>query len=333
MSPLVAGCVAWVMAALLAPAAWGQATQPAAAPGVRAHDPSAVVRSNGGYWFFATGPGVRSYRSKDLQSWTPGPRVFAEGQAPGWVRDEVPQNRGGQDFWAPDVIRAGERYLLYYSVSSWGKNTSVIALASNRALDPEEPGYRWVDEGVVVRSRPGDDFNAIDPAVTLDAEGRLWMSFGSFWGGIKLIELDAATGKRIAADSPIYSLARAKQIEAPHITRHGGRYYLLLNWGLCCRGTSSTYNIRVGRAERITGPYLDRDGRDMNDGGGTLLLGSEGDFIGPGHPSIFEDAQGRSWMACHYYDGAQRGRATFALRALAWDADGWPVIGEPLLLE
>ena len=178
-----------------------------------------------------------------------------------------------------------------------------------------------------MRSKPGDDFNAIDPAVTFDADGRLWMSFGSFWGGIKLIELDPATGKRIAPDSPIHSLARAKEIEAPNIFRHDGRYYLLLNWGLCCRGVKSTYNIRVGRAEKITGPYVDRDGKDLNEGGGTLLLGSHDDFIGPGHPSIFRDGEGRFWLACHFYDAANRGRATFVLRRLTWDADGWPIVG------
>ena len=303
-----------------------QATRPAGSRHVRAHDPSSIVQSGQEHWFFATGPGVRPYRSRDLLTWTPGPRVFADGAAPDWVRDEVPLNKFGQDFWAPDVIRVGERFLLYYSVSSWGRNTSAIALASNRVLDPDKPDYRWVDEGIVMRSREGDDFNAIDPAVTFDADGRLWMSFGSFWGGIKLIELDPTTGKRVAPDSPIHSLARAKEIEAPHIFRHRGHYYLFLNWGLCCRGVKSTYTIRVGRSESITGPYLDRDGKDLRAGGGTLLLHSHDNFIGPGHPSIFPDRDGRFWLGCHFYDGANRGRATFALRRLTWDNEGWPAV-------
>lgn len=293
--------------------------------GLRIHDPSSIVSSNGEYWLFGTGPGVQSYRSKDLRNWERGPRAFE--QPPAWIRDAVPANRNGNDFWAPDVIRVGERYLLYYSVSSWGKNASVIALASNRTLDPENPDYRWTDEGIVIRSTPGtDDFNAIDPAATLDADGNLWLSFGSFWGGIMLVQLDPKTGLRIAPDSPIHPLAKKDQIEAPSIHRHGRHYYLFVNWGLCCRGVNSTYNIRVGRSERITGPYLDKDGKDMRRGGGTLLLGSEGPFVGPGHPSIFVEGD-RQWLAVHFYDATNRGRGTLALRPLTWDADGWPVVG------
>jgi arabinan endo-1,5-alpha-L-arabinosidase len=301
----------------------------------RLHDPSAIVQCKDEYWLFSTGPGVPSYRSKDLETWERGPRVFPEA-GPAWVRATIPNNRNGNDFWAPDVIRLGDRYLVYYSVSSWGRNTSAIALATNRTLDPAEPDYRWVDEGLVLQSVAGrDDFNAIDPAPVLDADGRMWLAFGSFWGGIKMVELDPATGLRVAADSPIHSLAQKDQIEGPYIVRQGGHYYLLVAWGWCCRGVNSTYNIRVGRADRITGPYLDRDGRDMRDGGGTLLLGSDGPFIGPGQPSVFSppDATGRAdkpaaqhHLVCHFYDATRRGRGTLAIRLLEWDAGGWPVV-------
>lgn len=291
--------------------------------GVRTHDPSTIVRSGDAYWFFATGPGVRSYRSKDLLNWEPGPRVFD--RSPAWVATEVPQNRGGIDFWAPDVIHVDGRYLLYYSVSSWGKNTSCIALASNATLDPDDPAYQWVDEGVVMRSSRSDKFNAIDPAVTLDADGNLWMSFGSFWGGIQLVRLDRATGLRPTGDSAVHTLASQREIEAPAIHYRDGRYYLFVSTGLCCRGVKSTYEIRVGRSDRITGPYLDRDGKDLRAGGGSLVLGKDGPFIGPGHPGIFTDGT-REWLSCHFYDATNRGRGTLAIRPLAWDADGWPVV-------
>ena len=293
---------------------------------VRIHDPSGIVRCKDEYWLFATGPGVRSFRSKDLKTWEPGPRVFAN-EPPKWVLDEVPANRNGNDFWAPDVIQLGGRYLLYYSVSSWGKNTSVIGLATNRTLDPADPEYKWVDERVVFRSTAADDFNAIDPAPTLDPEGNLWLAVGSFWGGIRLVQLDAATGRRLAPDSPVHALAYKEQIEGPFIHRRGGRYYLFVAWGWCCRGVRSTYNIRVGRSDRITGPYLDKDGRDMRLGGGTLVLDTDGPFIGPGQPAVYGEG-GREWLVCHFYDATRRGRGTLALRPLTWDADGWPVAVE-----
>ena len=131
----------------------------------------------------------------------------------------------------------------------------------------------------------------------MDADGNLWMSFGSFWGGIKLIQLDPATGKRIAPDSPVHALAHYDSIEAPFIYHHNGVYYLFLNWGMCCRGLNSTYNMRVGRSPKITGPYLDKEDKDMLEGGGTLLLDTDGPFIGPGHAGILEG--GRQILARH----------------------------------
>jgi arabinan endo-1,5-alpha-L-arabinosidase len=293
--------------------------------GNRAHDPSTIVECDGEYWCFSTGSGVRTHRSRDLLNWQAGPRALDA--LPGWTRTYPLRD---DRLWAPDVIRAADgRYLLYYSASSFGKNTSAIGVASNATLDPNNPTYRWVDHGVVIASTAADEFNAIDPAVTRDADGKLWMSFGSFWSGIQLIELDPRTGKRVATDSQVYSLARAKEIEAPFIHRRGdGDYFLFVNFGLCCRGVKSTYEIRVGRAGKITGPYLDRDGKSLRDGGGTLLLGSRGAQIGPGHAGIVTDARGREWLSFHFYDAAQNGRPVLGLRSLTWDKDGWPVIGD-----
>jgi arabinan endo-1,5-alpha-L-arabinosidase len=283
------------------------------------HDPSTIIRCGDEFWLFATGTGVKALRSKDLATWREGPAVFST--APAWTREVVANHRSY--FWAPDVIQAGGCYLLYYSVSSWGKNTSAIGLASTPTLNPDDPKFGWKDEGLVIRSFTNDNFNAIDPNVVLDAEGRLWMAFGSFWSGIKLVELNPGTGKRIANDSPLHALAYHDSIEAPCLYRHGGHYFLFVNWGACCRGTDSTYEIRVGRSQHITGPYVDRDGVDLLRGGGTLLLGTSGPFIGPGHAGLIT-AGGDDWLSCHFYDGTRRGRATLALRKLRWTAEGWP---------
>jgi arabinan endo-1,5-alpha-L-arabinosidase len=247
--------------------------------------------------------------------------VFAT--PPVWTTNVTPRHRGY--FWAPDVIRHDGRYLVYYSVSQFGVNTSAIGLASNPTLDPADPNYRWTDEGIVIQTQKTNDFNAIDPHLIKTAKGELWMSLGSFWSGLKLIQLDPRTGKRLAADSPIYSLAYEEEIEAPAIHHHDGYFYLFVNWGKCCRGTNSTYEIRMGRSREITGPYLDKEGVDLMKKGGTPLLATDGPFIGPGHAGIFEEG-GKFWFSCHFYDATQRGRSTLAIRPQRWGPDGWPVL-------
>jgi arabinan endo-1,5-alpha-L-arabinosidase len=162
----------------------------------------------------------------------------------------------------------------------------------------------------------------------MDAGGRLWLAFGSFWTGIKLVELDPATGKRLAANSRIHSLAWHDKIEASYIYRHANYYYLFVNWGQCCRGVRSTYNIRVGRSPKISGPYLDKNGIDLLHDGGSLVLGSAGPFIGPGHAGIISTG-GKEWFSCHFYDGTHEGKPTLALFPMEWDAAGWPEVGIP----
>lgn len=289
---------------------------------VPAHDPSTILKCGRDYWFFCTGMGISSRHSKDLAEWFVGPRVFGE-RLPAWHTNSVPGNRG--HLWAPDVIHFRGRYLVYYSVSTFGRNTSAIGLVSNATLDPASPDFRWVEEGLVLESRATNDFNAIDPAVFADHDGRLWLSFGSFWSGLKLIELDPNTGKRLAADSPIYPLANYRAIEAPFIHRQEGRYYLFMNWDTCCRGLSSTYNIRVGRSDSVFGPYVDRAGKQLMDGGGTLLIATKGPFIGPGHAGIVR-SNDTDLLSCHFYDGTTpRGTAKLALVPLRW-SQGWPEV-------
>lgn len=288
----------------------------------RVHDPSTIVKCQDDYWLFATGPGIISRRSKNLVQWEPGPRVFS--RVPAWTTNVVPDRPG--IFWAPEVIFLHGRYLLYYSVSSWGKNRSAIGLARASTLDPADPRFGWTDEGIVVQSWATNDFNAIDPGVHLDADGRLWLAFGSFWSGIKLIELDPATGRRRAPDSPMHALARHAQIEAPCLVSRERYHYLFVNWGACCRGTNSTYEIRVGRSARVTGPYLDRAAKDLCAEGGSAFLGTEGRWVGPGHAGVFREGQ-HTWLSCHFYDRERGGMATLAVRRLEWDADGWPVAG------
>src|SRR5580765_3762498 len=284
---------------------------------VEIHDPSTITICDGEYWVFGTGRGIFSRHSKDLSNWESGPRVLE--QTPTWTTEVSPRSFGR--FWAPDVIQVGGQYLMYYSVSSWGSRESAIGLATSATLDPNAPGYGWQDRGIVVGTTSRSDHNAIDPSAMLDWDGRLWLAYGSYWTGIKLIELDPNTGLRVATNSPMYSLAWHESIEAACLHRHGDYYYLFVNWGLCCRGTNSTYEIRVGRSAIITGPYLDRDGKDLLKGGGSLFLGSAGSRIGPGHAGILT-VNGKDFVSYHYYSPANRGRGTLDIAPLRWAADG-----------
>jgi arabinan endo-1,5-alpha-L-arabinosidase len=257
-----------------------------------------------------------------LINWSAGPPVFPV--IPPWT-NAIAGGRSGY-FWAPDVIRLKGRYLLYYAISKWGTQTSAIALVTNPTLDPSDPGYHWSDNGEVIRTTLDDNFNAIDPSVIVDTDGRMWMAFGSFWSGIKLMELDPATGLR-KAGAPLHAVAWAKEIEAPCIVSHGGNHILFVNWGRCCRGIYSTYEIRMGRSSTITGPYLDKNGVDLMAGGGTLFLGSEGPYIGPGQAGVLRDGV-NEWLSYHFYDGRRGGAASLGLRKLSWTKDGWPIPGE-----
>jgi arabinan endo-1,5-alpha-L-arabinosidase len=283
------------------------------------HDPSTIIKGGDHYYVFGTGWGIREKSSPDLIHWTELDPVFSD--PPGWIQSVVPRFRGG--FWAPDIIHMDGKYLLYYAVSSFGKQTSAIGLATNPTLDSSAPDYHWTDRGMVITSTNGSDFNTIDPSVMLDDAGKLWLAFGSYWRGIYVTQLDSKTGLR-AEGQDLHPVAWNYSIEASCLTRHDDYYYLFVNWGSCCKGTNSTYEVRVGRSAHVTGPYLDRDGEDLEDGGGSKFLMSTGRFIGPGHIGILKEGD-TIWFSYHYYDGATRGRPRLAVGKLGWTKDGWPV--------
>jgi arabinan endo-1,5-alpha-L-arabinosidase len=292
---------------------------------LRIHDPSTLVHAEGAWWVFGTGNLLLSARSTDLVRWQKRTPVLPA--APAWAAEVAPGNRK-HHYWAPDLIRVGKRWFLYYSVSEFGKNSSAIALASSPVLDPADPAARWTDHGIVLRSRPEDNFNAIDPSLLLTSDDRLWMAFGSFWGGLFLVELDPTSGKQLDPTADPLPIAWSPEIEAPTLYQRGAYTYLFINHGICCRGKDSTYRILVGRSRSVTGPYLDDQGRDLRDGGGRPLLGSEGNFIGPGHASVVH-AKGKDFLAFHFYDGAANGAPTLGIRPLFWTEDGWPSVAAP----
>ncbi len=283
------------------------------------------------YYVVSTGRGIQISYSPDLKDWKRVGRVFQEA-VPRWAKEQVPRSRG---IWAPDLSFHDGLFYLYYSVSSFGSQRSVIGLAVNKTMDPQSEDYKWIDRGKVLESAPGRcDFNAIDPALYVDRDGKWYLFWGSFWSGIKVTEVDPSTGKP-KQDAAIISVAarprhRTHAIEAPFVIFHDGAYYLFVSWDRCCDGADSDYKVMVGRSRRVTGPYVDAEGRSMLDGGGTLVLQGEDRWRGPGHNSVLTTDEGQ-WMVHHVYDVQNlRAQRILQIRPMTWSEEKWPQVGEPL---
>ncbi|MUL40238.1 arabinan endo-1,5-alpha-L-arabinosidase [Streptomonospora sp. PA3] len=310
---------------LAAPAA-ADTVNPASPAAISVHDPALVAGGGGEDWYvFGTGdPAVADgnitiHTSKNGRNWEPAGHVWQT--KPAWLSEEIP---GVTNLWAPEVFEHGGTYYLYYSASTFGSNHSLIGLATNTALDPDDPDYAWVDRGKVFESHSGGDFNAIDPGIVEDADGTPYMAFGSFWSGIRMLRLEWPSGKPAPGQDQPLHLAGGQPggnaIEAPYIVRRDGYYYLFVSLGKCCSGLDSTYRIAVGRSESVTGPYVDRDGVPMRDGGATVILADRGESVANGGQSVSGDH-----IAYHSYGPYDRpGNFVFAIDRIHWGPDGWP---------
>lgn len=295
---------------------------------VPTHDP-VLVKEKGTYYVFGTG--LTQKTSPDLVHWTAQPAPFSG--LPHWATVAIP---GAKDMWAPDLSFFNGRWHLYYAVSTFGSNRSAIGLATSPTLDPKAPGYGWRDDGLVVMSRHGDDYNAIDPNHVIDRAGHHWLALGSFWGGLKLFELNPTTGKLLNNDEKPIGIARRlapaggpAAIEAPFIVPHGAYYYLFASYDYCCKGVNSTYYTVVGRSSDIRGPYIGRDGSSMMNGEGSIILRADLEererFRGPGHSGFLHDDDGRDYIVYHAYDRTNHGAPTLRISPIRWDGEGWPV--------
>lgn len=292
----------------------------------RIHDP-VIAHEGDTYYVFSTGSRIPIIRSKDKVVWEFSECVLDSN--PAWTREVNPNLA---DIWAPDISYFNNQWHVYYAVSSFGSQRSAIGLATNVTLNPDSPDYKWVDQGPVLRSRVGDPWNAIDPNLVLDEQGEPWLAWGSFWTGLWMGKVSSDTGQLEADASTYLHLAdrsagpdRDPAIEAPFIVSRAGKWYLFASFDRCCQGAQSTYNVRVGRSDALTGPYVDRDGVPMTEGGGTLILSAYGQWKGPGHNGmLIEDDV--FWMVYHAYDAHQGGISKLRIESLAWDADGWPVL-------
>lgn len=272
------------------------------------HDPSTIMECEGKYYTFGTGGG--GLISEDGWTWNGG------AERPG----------GGA---APDAVKIGDRYLIAYSATGGGLgggHAGRVLTMWNKTLDPKSPDFKFTEPIEVAHSLDDEDCDAIDAGLLLDpTDGRLWLSYGTYFGFIRIVELDPKTGKRVEGNKEINV---AIDCEATTLMYRDGWYYLLGTHGTCCDGPNSTYNIVVGRSRSVTGPYIDNVGRDMLEGGGKLVIAAGERKTGPGHFGRFVVADGVEKMSYHYEaDFDQGGRSVLAIRPLLWK-NGWPVAGE-----
>ena len=301
----------------------GPILPPDAARGV--HDPS-IVESAGTFYLFSTGSGLQIRTSTDLFHWTRAGKVFDK--VPDWASAYTNKSAS---LWAPDISKSHGQYRVYYAASTFGSTRSAIGLATNSTLDRADPAYKWVDAGMVVDTPANNDWNALDPCAFEDQTGRDWLVLGSCWTGIKLLPLDGATGRVAPNAKPVSIAGRPSNhvIEEGYVRRHGDWYYLWVSVDHCCRRAESDYKVLVGRSKQVTGPYKDRDGRPMTDGGGTLVLAGYGDVRGPGSVATLDHGR-REFLVHHFYDKSHNGDPAVQTRELLWDAAGWPVVAEPI---
>jgi arabinan endo-1,5-alpha-L-arabinosidase len=300
------------------------------------HDP-VMAYEDGTYYLFATGHGIQQMTSRDCKTWTVSSQPVMT-VIPQWTRDSVPGFTN--HVWAPDIIRWHDRWWLAYSCSTFGKNGSAIGLLSSSSLKSPI----WNDEGCIVTSREQrDNWNAIDPNFIIDEDDQPWLVWGSFWDAIQMARLDTtmhlAKGeipRTIARryspkdlnrmPNPTSQYAGTNAIEAPFIMKHGGYYYLFVSWDYCCMGSKSTYRVVVGRSKTVDGPYVDRDGEDMREGGGTpVIAGDKKEFEALGHCAAYH-YDDKDIFICHGYSIAHNGASILVQRPIRWTADGWPEI-------
>lgn len=335
------------------------------------HDPVMAKGEDGRYYIFSTGMGVGVMSSADMKVWRQEKSVFelifepippgisqedmrryrpnidwGNSTIPKWAVDSVPRYTGHT--WAPDISYQDGMWRLYYSCSSFGKNSSAIGVAFNKTLDPKSPYFKWEDQGAVIFSHQHkDNFNCIDPNLILGKKNEPWLTFGSFWDGIQIVKLkkDYKTlagspktiARRIGRKLSIEDIDKVENftiegndtieagenaIEAPFIIKEGKYYYLFVSWDYCCRGQNSTYKVVYGRSKNVDGPYLDKEGRDMAKGGGTLLVGPDKTNYGIGHNSAYK-FDGQWYFLCHAYEKDANGAAKLYLKPFRFDKSAW----------
>jgi arabinan endo-1,5-alpha-L-arabinosidase len=288
---------------------------------IRVHDP-VMIKQGDTYYVFHTGKGISIKTSKDGIEWKRAGSVFAPGQFPAWHKNDIPEQDGS--LWAPDIHFHNGKYYLYYSVSAWMNFNSGIGLATNTTLDSTDPNYKWVDQGQVINFKNGGDgVNVIDPNAFRDKDGKLWLFYGSYKAGLRLVPLDPQTG-RLLDQSPPVIITNALG-EGVFVIRTAGYYYIFASRGRCCAGMRSTYQIVMGRSKKIEGPYLNKEGKSWVDNNYSLFLAGDSTEPGRGHNGFFTQGD-TTFIVYHAYTRSADGASLLNIKPLYIDKDGWPVL-------
>ncbi|SHK45412.1 family 43 glycosylhydrolase [Fibrobacter sp. UWEL] len=298
------------------------------------HDPS-MVRFEDGYALMTTNNQLSLWTTEDMVSWKAHGKTMTS--FPKWIYTYAPTM---EDVWAPDIYKFDDEFRVYYCGSVFGKRTSAIGYTASKSMVPGTSGYGWTDKGHVFHTVASDKYNAIDADVIKTSAGEYWMAFGSFGLGIQLIKLNGETGYQASDDKTVYNIARrvttasGGAVEGPSLIEHDGKFFLFTAWDKCCQQGANieqtTYKTAMGRADKVTGPYYDRDGKDLASGGGTILLERYGRYVGPGGGEPFQDIN-RVRFVHHYYDNAGDKYNHIHIRDVVFTDDNWAEMGQPFL--
>lgn len=293
------------------------------------HDPD-IIRYDDGYVLVDTDNHMLIQTSEDALNWENGEPAMPEFSK--WLYDYAPNMK---DIWAPDIHYIGGEYRMYYCGSEMGIRSSGMGFMSSKEIDPKKPGYGWTDQGEVIHTVKSDSYNAIDAAVLKDLDGKVWMAFGSWGTGIHIIELDETTGK-VKNGAKMVNIANrgGSGIEAASLLEHNGKYFLFTSWDNCCKYNddleNNTYKTMVGRSNKIDGGYVDKSGKALLNGGGTLMMQRYGRYYGTGGGEAFEDIN-RLRFVNHYYNKPEGGKSYIQVRDLVFTEDNWPEMGQPFM--
>jgi arabinan endo-1,5-alpha-L-arabinosidase len=289
---------------------------------IRVHDP-VMIKQGDTYYVFHTGNGISIKTSKDKIHWKRDSSVFSMKALPAWLTKDIPEQKG--HLWAPDISYRDGKYHLYYSVSAWMNFNSSIGYATNTTLDRNDAAYKWVDEGQIISYKDGGEgVNVIDPNVFVDKDGKVWLAYGSYKAGLRLLELDRKTGK-LKSDPPQLTTLTTSLGEGVFIIKGPEYYYIFASRGICCKGNESNYHVAMGRSRTIQGPYLNKQGESWVDNKYSLFL--EGNYSEPGrgHNGFFTEGD-TTFLVYHAYTRSANGVSLLNIKPLYIDEEGWPTL-------
>lgn len=304
---------------MILPAAFAQDTRKG---DIRVHDP-VMIKQGHTYYIFHTGTGISIKTSRDKVYWSKDSSVFTRSVMPAWFTKDIPEQKG--HLWAPDIHYRDGRYHLYYSVSAWMNFNSSIGYATNTTLDRHDPTYKWVDHGQVISYKNGGKgVNVIDPNVFVDKDKKVWLLYGSYRAGLRIVELDPRTGM-LKNDPPEIITLTTSLGEGVFLIKGHGYYYIFASRGRCCAGNESNYQIVIGRSKNIAGPYLNKEGESWVDNKYTVFLAGNYQEPGRGHNGFFTEDD-TTYIVYHAYTRSAKGASLLNIKPLYINEDGWPTL-------